>query len=469
MIQIYNTLGREKQEFKPINEGKVLMYQCGPTVYWTQHIGNMRAMVLADLIKRSFEYLGFDVVFARNYTDVGHLSSDDDFGEDKMEKGAKRENLSPREIADKYTSIFEKDVAELNTESPTFKPLATDYINEMIAMVQTLLDKGFAYTSDLAIYFDVSKVSDYTKLSGQNLEENVSGAGRAEVEDPGKKNSFDFAIWFFKAGKHKNALQYWKSPFSSPLVENGEGFPGWHMECSAMAKKLLGPTLDLHMGGIEHVPVHHTNEIAQSEAANGVPLSHFWVHNEHLTVDGGKMSKSIGTAFSIAEIVEKGFSALDLRFFFLQAHYRSKQNFTWEALKSAKQGYDNLKAKISELGSQIGEVDEKFKEEFIARISDDFNIPSALAVVFEVVKSGLSNEQKLATILDFDKVLGLKLSESVATEVEISDEVKKLIEEREVARKAKDYAKSDEIRKALLEQGIELLDGPSGVKVKRVA
>lgn len=236
-----------------------------------------------------------------------------------------------------------------------------------------------------------------------------------------------------------------------------------------MAKKLLGPTLDLHMGGIEHVPVHHTNEIAQSEAANGVPLSHFWVHNEHLTVDGGKMSKSIGTAFSIAEIVEKGFSALDLRFFFLQAHYRSKQNFTWEALKSAKQGYDNLKAKISELGSQIGEVDEKFKEEFIARISDDFNIPSALAVVFEVVKSGLSNEQKLATILDFDKVLGLKLSESVATEVEISDEVKKLIEEREVARKAKDYAKSDEIRKALLEQGIELLDGPSGVKVKRVA
>ncbi len=469
MIQIYNTLGRKKQEFKPITEGKVRMYQCGPTVYWTQHIGNMRAMVIADLIKRSFEYLGFEVLFARNYTDVGHLTSDSDFGEDKMEKGAKRENLSPREIADKYIKIFEKDVFDLNTEPPTFKPLATDYINEMIEMVSVLLDKGYAYSSDLAIYFDVSKVSDYTKLSGQNLEENVSGAGRAEVEDPGKKNPYDFALWFFKAGKHKNALQYWKSPFSSPLVENGEGFPGWHMECSAMAKKLLSPTLDLHMGGIEHVPVHHTNEIAQSEAANGVPLSNFWVHNEHLTVDNGKMSKSIGTAFSLTELIEKGFSPMDLRFFYLQAHYRSKQNFTWDALKAAKQGLDNLKAKISELGSQIGKVDEKFRDEFIARISDDFNIPSALAVVFEVVKSGLSNEQKLATILDFDKVLGIKLSESVGTEVEISDEVKKLIEEREIARKAKDYAKSDEIRKALLEQGIELLDGPNGVKVKKAA
>ncbi|MDX9970315.1 MAG: cysteine--tRNA ligase [Candidatus Gracilibacteria bacterium] len=469
MIQIYNTLGRHKQEFKPIHEGKVLMYQCGPTVYWTQHIGNMRAMIIADLIKRSFEYLGYEVVFTRNYTDVGHLTSDEDFGEDKMEKGAKRENLTPREIADKYISVFEKDVADLNTEEPTFKPLATNYVNEMIEMVSVLLEKGYAYSSDLAIYFDVSKVPNYTKLSGQNLEENVSGAGRAEVEDTGKKNPYDFAIWFFRAGKHKNALQYWNSPFSSPLVENGEGFPGWHMECSAMAKKLLGPTLDIHMGGIEHVPVHHTNEIAQSECANDAPLANFWVHNEHLTVDNGKMSKSIGTAFSLSEIVEKGFSPMDLRFFFLQAHYRSKQNFTWNALKASKQGLDNLKAKISELGSRIGTVDEKFKEDFIVRISDDFNIPSALAVVFEVVKSGLSNEQKLATILDFDKVLGLKLREAIQTQVEISEDIKKLIEERELARKSKDFAKADEIRATLLSQGIELLDGPDGVKVKKVS
>lgn len=467
MIKIYNTLGREKQDFKPISDNKVLMYQCGPTVYWTQHIGNMRAMVLADLIKRSFEYMGFEVVFARNYTDVGHLSSDDDFGEDKMEKGAKRENLSPHEIAEKYIKIFEKDVSLLNTEEPSFKPLATDYINEMIEMVQVLLEKGFAYTTDLAVYFDISKVSDYTKLSGQNLDENISGAGRAEVEDPGKKHPYDFSIWFFRAGKHKNALQYWPSPFKSALVENGEGFPGWHMECSAMAKKLLGDTLDIHMGGIEHVPVHHTNEIAQSESANGVALANFWLHNEHLTVDNGKMSKSIGTAFSIAEITEKSFSALDLRFFFLQAHYRSKQNFTWDALKASKSGYDNLKAKISELGSQKGEVSLKFKEEFINRISDDFNIPNALGLVFEVLKSELSDADKLASVLNFDKVFGLKLEEAMFEEIQLTDSQKEKIELRSKFRSERNFSESDRLRNELLAEGIEIEDSPSGIKIRK--
>ncbi len=468
MIQIYNTLGRKKQEFKPLNEGKVLMYQCGPTVYWTQHIGNLRAMVLADLIVRSFKYLGYEVSFVRNYTDVGHLSSDGDDGEDKMEKGAKRENLSPKEIADKYISIFEKDISALNILEASYKPLATNFISEMIEMVQVLLEKGFAYKTDLAVYFDISKASDYTKLSGQNLEDNISGAGRAEVEDTGKKNPQDFAIWFFKAGKHKNALQFWKSPFESPLVENGEGFPGWHMECSAMAKKLLGPTLDIHMGGIEHVPVHHTNEIAQSECANDATLANYWIHNEHLTVDGGKMSKSIGTAFSLDEVISKGFSALDLRFFYLQAHLRSKQNFTWDALKSAKNGFDNLKAKIQSLGSQIGTVDEKFRKEFIERISDDFNIPSALALVFEVVKSGLSDAEKLATILDFDEVFGLKLKENISEEVVLTEEEKTLIEERSKFRKERNFTESDKIRDELLARGIEIEDGPEGIKVKRV-
>ena len=393
-MQLYNTLSRKKEEFKPIKEGEVLFYQCGPTVYWTQHIGNLRASTLADFIYRTFLYNNYQVKFAKNYTDVGHLVSDGDTGEDKMEKGVKREGLSPVEIANKYIKIFEDDNKDLNNLEPDYKPRATEYIKEMQALVQTLLDKGFAYVTPLAIYFDISKVPDYTKLSGQNLKENRGGAGAGDVEDAEKKNPADFAVWFFRAGKHENAIQYWPSPFTSPLVKNGNGFPGWHIECSAMSKALLGDTLDIHMGGIEHVPVHHTNEIAQSESANGVPLSNYWLHNEHLMVNGGKMSKSEGTAYSLAEIKEKGFNPLALRYFFLQAHYRSKQNFTWEALEAAQTGYKNLIHKIINLGGKIGKIDEDFKNKFISDINDDFNTPKALATVQELLKSDISNEDK---------------------------------------------------------------------------
>ena len=241
------------------------------------------------------------------------------------------------------------------------------------------------------------------------MEENRSGAGVGEVGDPEKKNSADFAIWFFRAGTHEKAIQYWPSPFTSPLVENGNGFPGWHLECSAMSKALLGDTLDVHMGGIEHIPVHHTNEIAQSESANGVPLSNYWLHNEWLMVNNGKMAKSEGTAFSLAEIKEKGFNPLALRYFFLQAHYRSKQNFTWEAMQASQTGYDRLVKNVNTLGNTVGEVDNRFKQEFTEKVSNDFNTSQALALTFAVLKSDLKNEDKLATILDFDKVLGLKL------------------------------------------------------------
>jgi cysteinyl-tRNA synthetase len=409
MMQLYNTLTRKKEEFKPIKEGEVLFYQCGPTVYSTQHIGNLRAAVLGDIICRAFIYNGYEVKFARNYTDVGHLVSDGDEGEDKMGKGAKKEGLSPTQIADKYIKIYEDDNKDLNNLVPTYRPRATEYINEMQAMVQVLLDKGFAYTTPLAIYFDISKVKDYTKLSGQILEENREGAGTGDVEDSEKRNSADFAIWFFRAGVHENAIQFWPSPFTSPLVENGNGFPGWHIECSAMSKALLGNTLDVHMGGIEHVPVHHTNEIAQSESANGVSLSNYWLHNEHLMVNNGKMSKSNGTGYLLAEVKEKYFNPLALRYFFLQAHYRSKQNFTWEAMQSAQNGYNRLINNISALGTAVGKIDSKFKNEFTEKISNDFNSPQALALTFSVLKSDLTNEDKLATILDFDKVLGLNL------------------------------------------------------------
>ena len=284
----------------------------------------------------------------------------------------------------------------------------------MITMVQTLIDKGFAYFTPLAVYFETSKAEDYTRLSGQKLEENISGAGVGDLQDPQKRNPADFVLWFFKAGKHKNALQHWPSPFKSPPVENGEGFPGWHIECSAMSKRYLGDTIDMHMGGIEHIPVHHTNEIAQSESANGVRFVNYWLHNEHLTVDGKKMAKSEGTAFSLAEVAEKGFSPITLRYFFLQAHYRSKQNFTWEALESAQKGFEHLYNQIRILKSPIGDIDKDFKNKFLEAINDDFNIPQAVALIPELLKSNLKNEDKLATLFEFDKVLGLELEKSLS-------------------------------------------------------
>ena len=467
-IHLYNTLSKEKEIFKPIEKNKLSFYQCGPTVYWTQHIGNMRAMVLADFINRTFKYFGYDVSFVRNYTDVGHLTSDQDFGEDRMEIASKRENVSPKEISEKYTKTFESDIKELNTIFPNYKPKATEYVDEMIKMVQILLDKGWAYSTDLAIYFDVSKVKDYTKLSRQNLDENISGAGSADIEDPNKKHPVDFSVWFFKAGDHKNALQYWKSPFSSPLVKDGEGFPSWHIECSAMIRKLLGKTIDLHMGGIEHIPVHHTNEIAVSEAVNDVPLTNYWLHNEWLTVNDGKMSKSGGKVFSLSEVEEKGFNPLSLRFFFTQAHYRSRQNFTWEALEAAQKGYVRLINIIQSLGDKLGKVDENFKKSFSEKIADDFNIPQSVAVLFEMLKSDILNEDKLATVLDFDKVLGLKLEESINKKIDISEEVKKLIEERKVTRKDKNWTKSDALRDKIKGLGYEVKDTSDGQQVVKI-
>ncbi len=412
-MQLYNTLTKQKEEFKPIKDGEVLFYQCGPTVYWTQHIGNLRAMVQADFIRKSLIFSGYKVKFVRNYTDVGHLTGDNlgdaDSGEDRMEKGAKREGLTPAEIANKYINLFESDCAELNILKPNFTPKATEFVPDMIEMVKILLEKDFAYSTPLAIYFDITKAKDYTRLSGQNLKENKEGAGKGDVEDKEKKNPEDFALWFFRAGTHKNALQYWPSPFTSPLVENGNGFPGWHIECSAMAKKLLGETIDIHMGGVEHISIHHTNEIAQSESANDKDFAHYWLHNEWLLVNNGKMSKSEGTGYALSEIKEKGFNPLALRYFFLQAHYRSKQNFTWEAMQSAQNGYDGLIKKVRNLGDKIGKVNDEFKADFLSKIGSDFNAPQALAFVFNVLKADISAEDKLATIKDFDRVLVLNL------------------------------------------------------------
>ncbi|MEI8361568.1 MAG: cysteine--tRNA ligase [bacterium] len=464
-LKVYNTLGKKNQLFLPLSKDRVTMYYCGPTVYWTQHIGNLRGATCVDVIVRSIGYLGYQLEWVRNYTDVGHLTSDGDTGEDKMSKAALREKLEPLAIANKYIELYEQDTAALNLLEPTHKTRATEFIGEMIEMVQVLLDKGYAYVTPQAIYFDVTKVDNYTQLSGQKLDQNRQGEGSGSVSDADKHNAADFAVWFFRAGVHEKAIQFWPSPFNSPLVKNGEGFPGWHIECSAMSKKYLGSTLDIHMGGIEHVSVHHTNEIAQSEAVNGVKYVNYWLHNEHLLVNGGKMSKSAGTSFCLADITAKGYSPLVLRYLFLQAHYRSKLNFTWEALEAAKSGLDSIYRQIKALGEAVGLIDLDFQEEFSACLADDFNTPKALSVLQSVLKSDLMDQDKLALILDFDRVLGLDFEKILSLDEQLPPEILVLRKKRDEARLKKDWSASDSLRQQIEEQGYVVEDTKAGTKV----
>ncbi len=466
-MKLYNTLTRKIEEFKTLSDKRVLFYQCGPTVYWVQHIGNLRAMVWADLIRRTFEYLGYRVIFVRNYTDVGHLASDADEGEDKMEKAARREKLTPQQVAQKYIEIFEHDTQLLNIKEPTYKPKATEYISEMIKMIDKLLKDNIAYLTDLAIYFDVTKFKKYTQLSRQKLNLQLPNAGKGNVADPQKKHFYDFALWFFKKGEHKNALQTWPSPW-------GEGFPGWHIECSVMATKLLGETIDVHMGGVEHIPIHHTNEIAQSESYTGKKFVNYWLHNEHLLVDNKKMSKSEGNVFTLNDVIKKEYDPLDLRYFYLQAHYRSQQNFTFNALFSSRQARLKLINKIkSWLADKVKSTSKltntqtiKYQNQFIECISNDFKIPEALSLAWRLVDDqNIPKDEKYSLLLNFDHVLGLKLKE-VAPDI-IPDKIIQLAEERQTARKQKNYQKADELRKKIESLGYLIEDSETGYKIKR--
>jgi len=465
VMYIFDTLTKSKKEFIPLEEGKVSFYHCGPTVYWTQQIGNMFAMVMADLIHRSFTYLNYEVTMVRNYTDVGHLSGDNDgdadTGIDRMEKAAKRDKKTPAEIAKYYTDEFNQHTSSLNIIIPTHTPAATEYIQEMISMVQELLEKGFAYQTELAIYFNVSKKDDYTKLSGQKLDKLQSGTGHGDVTDPEKRSHHDFSIWFFKKGSHEHALQTWQNPFSVT-----EGFPGWHIECSAMIKSLLGNTIDLHMGGIEHIPTHHTNEIAQSESANDAVLANYWIHNEHLLVDGKKMGKSAGNAYNLHDVIERGYEPLDLRYFFLQAHYRSKQNFTWDALDASRTARTRLLSKMASLPNS-GSVNTNYKKEFSDALEADFGLPEALSVVYKVLSSDLSDADKKSTILDFDRVLGLDLDKAQENDeslslVDVSEEILKILNNRAEARENKNWDESDKLRDVLDSQGYVVKDTEGG-------
>jgi len=477
-LQIYDTLSRSQRDFIPLKAPFVGFYHCGPTVYWVQHIGNLRGMTMGDLIRRSLQYFDYQVKYVRNYTDVGHLTGDNigdaDTGEDRMEKGAKRENTTPDAIAAKYIRLFENDIAAINLLPADAKPQATAYVEQMQQMVQALIEKGFAYTTAKAVYFDVSKARDYTALSGQKLDLNLQGAGKGDVSDPEKLHPQDFALWFFKTGVHHNALQTWESPFVSAEVQNGRGFPGWHIECSAMAKAELAETIDIHMGGVEHISIHHTNEIAQSEGANGVKYVNYWLHNEHLLVNGKKMSKSEGTSYELADIIARGYDPLVLRYFFLNAHYRSKQNFTWEGLTAAKTALTKLRTHITNwqagnltLAGVSGEILAAWQVRFRQALANDFNIPEALAVTWELVKADEPAPNKYATILDFDRVLGLGLIKDANPKnnhsSEIIAEIEILISKRNQARGLKDFAAADKYRDELLQKyKVTIIDNPTG-------
>ncbi|MFH1375230.1 MAG: cysteine--tRNA ligase [Patescibacteria group bacterium] len=484
-ISFTNTLTRQKEAFTPLIEGQVKIYNCGPTVYAAPHIGNFRAFLFADLLRRSLEFLGLEVTQVMNITDVGHLTSDSDSGEDKLEKGAREEKVGPLEVARKYEKEFLADLKKLNILTPHRLPRASEHIKEQIELIKKLAEKGFTYETSDGIYFDTSKFKNYGKLGGQKQEEKKAGK-RVEVKSE-KKNPADFALWKFCVGENANHILRWDfetgkdlsgTNDQEPRTANQTGFPGWHIECSAMSLKYLAPELlatgnwelgtafDIHTGGVDHIPVHHENEIAQSEAATGKKFVNYWLHNEFLAVDGGKMSKSLGNLYTVADIEEKGFDPLAFRYLTLGTHYRTKLNFTWEALKGARQALTNLR----EIYQALPEAQEPFQSsvaKFSEALADDLNSPQALAVAWEIAKNEtIEPGIKKATLDKFDEVLALDLAKSEKP-VELSSEQEKLLDERAAARKEKNWERSDEIRDEFAKQGLEIEDAGDQQVVKK--
>ncbi len=460
MLRLFNTLTRKKEIFKPLAKKVVKIYTCGPTVYNRAHIGNLRTYLWEDILKRTLEYLGYKVEHAMNITDVGHLTSDEDTGEDKIELGAKKEGLSPLTLARKYEKKFFQDLKRLNIKKPDKIARATQTVKEQIALIKILEKKGFTYRSRYAIYFDTSKLKDYGKLNPQkDKKELLVGAREEVVIDKEKKNPQDFVLWFFLEGRYKNHILRWPSPW-------GEGFPGWHIECSAISRKLLGQPFDIHCGGQEHIPIHHTNEIAQSEAAFEKPLALFWVHGEFLMVEGEKMSKSRGNFYTLDDLEKNGFGPLDFRYLTLSTHYQSPLNFTWEGIKSAQNALSNLKkflktVEFSPSSSKKKNKLNQYKKMFIKALENNLNTPQALAVLWQLIKDeeiNLTEKKKL--ILDFDKVLGLGLEKEVI--FSLPSKIKKMVGQREQLRKNKQFIQADTLRKNIEALGYKIEDTPKG-------
>lgn len=470
-MKLYNTLSRSIEDFKPIDESLVRMYTCGPTVYNYAHLGNLRMYIHEDILEKTLRYIGYPVKRVMNITDVGHLESDADDGEDKMLKGAKRENKTVWEIAQHYTDAFFRDIEKLNIKKADIVAKATDYINEYIEFIKGLEQKGYTYMANGNVYFDITKVEDYTKLSGMDLEQ-LRTASREEVSvDVHKKNPQDFVLWFTKS-KFENQAMKWDSPW-------GVGYPGWHIECSVISLKNLGEQMDIHCGGVDHIPVHHTNEIAQTESYTGKPWVKYWWHGEFLIDQDGKMSKSSGEFLTLSLLEKKGFNPLSYRYFVLNSHYRKQLAFSFDSLASAENAYMKLKSRIKNIkdNAVISEVELtasalKFKEEFKNCLEDDLNTANAITVLFNLLKADeVANSEKIKLIEDFEQVLSLDLlKEEEVKEVhdEMAEYIEEMIQKRQEAKKNKNYQLADAIRAELLEKGIMLEDTRQGVNWKKI-
>ncbi|MHB0924625.1 MAG: cysteine--tRNA ligase [Bellilinea sp.] len=455
-IQLFDTYTREVREFQSLKPGKVGLYTCGPTVYNFAHLGNMRTYIFEDLLRRMFEFNGYEVEHVMNITDVGHLVSDADTGEDKMEKGSRRTGKTAWEIAEFYTAEFRKDLARLLIFEPTIWCRATDHITEQIDFIRCIEEKGFTYRTSDGIYFDTNKLPSYGYLGRLDIEGLQAGA---RIDMGEKHNPTDFALWKFSPAGEKRQME-WSSPW-------GVGFPGWHIECSAMSAKYLGPYFDIHCGGEDHITVHHTNEIAQTEACYGTRLANFWLHAYFLQLDDSvRMSKSSGDFLRVETLVEMGYDPLAYRMFCLNASYRQKLNFSWDGLDAAAKSLDRLRAITYELGDP-GTVDEDYLARFTEMINDDLNMARAIALTWELVRSDLPPDVRKATLLKFDTVLGLNLSNWKPQVEEAPAEVLDLLSQRQQARADKRWQDADAIRERITAAGWELMDTPEGPKLKQ--
>ncbi len=465
-LSLYNTLNRKIEPFVPIKEGKAYMYCCGPTVYNYAHIGNLRTYLFEDILRRTLEYNSFEVRHVMNITDVGHLSDDGDEGEDKMVKSAREQNKTIYEIADMYTAAFYADTDALNILRPTISCKATDHINDMIALIERLEERGHTYTAGGNVYFSIDTFPRYGEMARLKVDELQAGA-RIEV-DPNKRNPKDFVLWFTQS-KFANQAMVWPSPW-------GVGYPGWHIECSAMSMKYLGETFDLHCGGIDHIPVHHTNEIAQSEAATGKRWVNYWIHGEFLINETGKLSKSKGEFLTLSYLQEKGYHPLDYRYFSLGGHYRSQLVFSWQALDSARSARERLvkqvlalKGEASSPASTLSEQSQKYVDTFIGHLNNDLNTPRALATLWTLLKDEeVSAAEKLAILYEADKILGLSLEEVKEEIITIPEEVQALVDQRSEAKAAKEWSKADELRDIVENMGYSLKDTGEGTIITKI-
>ncbi len=458
MLYLYNTLSRKKEEFKPINPPNVGLYTCGPTVYWSTHIGHMSKYAGDDILRRALIYNGYNVTHVMNITDVGHLTSDADEGEDKMEKGAKREGLTVWDIAKKYEKEFFDTMNSVNVLRPDIICRATEHIKEQIELIRRIEKNGYAYETDSAVYFDVSKFPEYGKLSGQKLSEKITGAREDVIVDPEKKNSYDFVLWFKRTGRFANHTMHWDSPW-------GDGFPGWHIECSAMSMKYLGESFDIHTGGIDHIGVHHPAEIAQSESATGKQFVKYWVHRVFITVDGKKMSKNLGNFYTLKDATDRKINPLAIRYLFLTTHYRTPLNFTWFSLEAAENALNKLYDAASQMGAPKSGCPE-FERQFLEAINDDLNTPKALAVMWDLIKSNYPPEAKKQTLLAMDKIFGLGLDKIKKKKKTIPQEIKDLAAAREKARQEKNWALADQLREKIEKAGFAVEDADGKTKIK---